>query len=141
MADGEIQAHYKNLYSRLTREKALWKPEIVKLLSLLEHLAREPLYGHRWQQEYVGRLRMVESYTSLQGKTVEVPPGGTEVPFGPELPRCVDLSPDFMRRFGKRWPFDVNPALVDVCGLVDERSLRPATLCPRDFFRRHCSEK
>lgn len=141
MADGEIHAHYNDLYARFIKDKTIWTPEIVKLLSMLEHFAREPLYSHRWQQEHVGRLRLVKSYTSLGGKTVEVPAGGAEVPPGSELPRCVDLSPDFMRRFGRRWPFDMNPAEVDVCGLIAERKSKPATLCPRQLYRVRPSDK
>lgn len=141
MADGEIRAHYNGIYCRIANDKAFRTHETLKLLSLLAHLAREPLYSHRWQQEHVGRLRMIESYTSLHGEAVEVPDGGAEVPHGPELPRCVELSPDFMRRFGKRWPFDVDPLEVDVCGLIDERGPRRAALCPRQLEKVPCSDR
>ncbi|ROV93628.1 hypothetical protein VMCG_08067 [Cytospora schulzeri] len=136
MAIGEIQSHYNDLHRRFWKDKSLQTPEIVKLLSMLGHFGREIFSGQRWQREPVGSLRMVMSYTGIQGTLIEVPHGGMAVPYGPELPRCVDLSPDFMRRFGRRWPFNVDPASVDVCGLTHERrSKGSAALRPRQLYR------
>ncbi|KUI52695.1 hypothetical protein VP1G_00018 [Cytospora mali] len=121
LAHGVIRKHYNRLRTRLLKEKSLQTPEMGQLLRVLRHFAKECIQGGRRKREPVGRLMMVKSYTGLKGGTVEVPPGGMEVPAGPELPRCVDLSPDFLRRCGNKWPFDrVDPIHVDVCGLMSE---------------------
>ncbi|ROW02717.1 hypothetical protein VSDG_01743 [Cytospora chrysosperma] len=136
LAHGEIHSHYNDLHHRFCKDKNLRLPEIVKLLRILEHFVREPRISARWQMEPVGRLKMAKSYMGLDGKMIVVPPGGADVPFGAELPRCVDLSPDFMRRFGKRWPFNMHPASVDVCDLTHVRKpKRHVALCPRQLQR------
>lgn len=78
---------------------------------------------------------VVKSYTDLDGEEVEVPHGGTEVPAGPELPRCLGVSPAFMAHYSAKWPFRVLPGQVDVCRLLDKDPVRwvqeTETVCPR----------
>ncbi|KUI71048.1 hypothetical protein VM1G_07058 [Cytospora mali] len=139
LTQGVIRKHYNHLRNRFLKEKTLQTPEVGQLLRVLRHFTKECNQGGRRRRELVGSLMMVKSYTDLKGGMVEVPPGGMEVPAGPELPRCVDLSPDFMRRCGNKWPFDrVDPIHVDVCGLMSEmprEAKESSIVCPRQLSR------
>ena len=110
---------------------------MVQLLRMLKHFDEEVRYGGRQRGEQVGKLIVVKSYTDLEGTKVDVPPGGVEVPAGPELPRCLGVSEHFMAHYSWKWPFKMDPAYVDVCRLLDQNPVgrieEPETVCPRQI--------
>ncbi|KAK7749656.1 hypothetical protein SLS53_000234 [Cytospora paraplurivora] len=134
---GEIQKHFEGLGARLKRDPHTRPREMVQLLKILRYLADQALQDEQ-HREFVGRLMIKKPYKGLDNKTVEVPPGGKMVPPGAELPRCLRLSPHFMSYTGPKWPFNVNPKEVDVCGMLKDvvaKNPEPATICPRQLYK------
>ncbi|ROW15852.1 hypothetical protein VPNG_02591 [Cytospora leucostoma] len=134
---GEIQKHFEALGARLKRDPHTRPREMVQLLKILRYLADQALQDEQ-HREFVGRLMIKKPYKGLDNKTVEVPAGGKMVPPGAELPRCLRLSPHFMGYTGPKWPFNVNPKNVDVCGMLKDvvaENPEPDTICPRQLYK------